>query len=232
MTFLILPLALSIAAGLWFKPIFKWNIFSTMAAPFIALVAAQLLARPGKKYDLRNAIPAGLVLLLVAASVTPRFTHSVSSGFRDRANLILANYRPGDLVYAPQQSVFWGTAWYLVGPDWGSPLAIAAAPSPQWRAVYRRLGLTLIKKLHLMPGTQLLDRGGIRMLAGNDSAGQAAGATRVWLLSMPRADLKPGFPPSSLNGLPAQWADHNHTWVTLYARAPQKIAVPATLVRN
>jgi hypothetical protein len=230
--FLILPLALSLAAALWLKPLFKWNIFSTMAAPFIAIIAARAFSARDGAYMPRIASLSLLVLLLLAASVATRLTDHVSSGFRDRANLIRANYRPGDLVYAPQQSVFWGAAWYLEGPDWGSPLTVAAPPNPQWRALYRRLGPHLVKSLHLLPDRQLLDRHGIRILAGNGSSAQAAGASRVWLLTMPRADLQPGFPPARLAGLPVRWSDHQHTWLTLYAATPQKVRVPPALAHD
>ncbi|HEX3755807.1 MAG TPA: glycosyltransferase family 39 protein [Rhizomicrobium sp.] len=232
LVFLVLPLVLSILVGLFFKPIFKWNFFSTMAAPFIGLIVAQALTGPSEKRVSWHVCAFLLVLLLLTMSIVTRLTHFVSSGFRDRANLIAANYRPGDLVYAPQQSVFWGAAWYLAGPNWGSPLSIAAAPSPQWQRVYRKLGPALVRALHLMPDTQLLDRGGIKILSGNESGGQAAGASRVWMLTMPRVDLKAGYPPATFNGLPQQWSDHNHTWLTLYAAGSQQVAVPPPLVRH
>ena len=227
-SFLIAPLALSALVSLAYKPLFKWNLFSTLAAPVIALNLAIAYAEAGERRLRSLGVPAFVALLCLLAIATRLSVH-ISSGFRDRANLVLANYRPGDLVYAPQQPVFWGVAHYLAGPDWGSPLRISQPPSPQWRSVYRKLGPGLVRTFHLVPDTQMLESNGIKILVGNDSADQAAGARRIWLLTMPRADLKPGYPPALLAGLAPQWSDHNHTWATLYARGPQKIVVPPLL---
>ena len=227
--FIVAPIALSISLSLVLKSIFKWNFFSTMEAPFIALVPALVFAAPARERRSWPVYVPLFVAFLCMVSVATRLMVHVTSGFRDRANLIRANYRPGDMVFVPQWSTFEGMAWYLVGPDWGSPLAIAAPPSPQWRKLYGMLGPRLVRIMHLEPEGQLINRGGFRMLTGNESAGQAVGASRIWLLTEPSIDLKPGYPPPVLNGLRQQWSDHNHTWVTLYAATPQAVVVPALL---
>ncbi|HEX4272525.1 MAG TPA: hypothetical protein VHZ32_14110 [Rhizomicrobium sp.] len=224
--FILAPILLSTALAVFLKPIYKWNFFSTMEAPFIALIPALVLAAPQVSRRMRTAVIPAFVALLCAVSIATRLMVHVSSGYRDNAGLIRANWQPGDIVFVPQLSMFWGTAWYLAGSDWRSPLAIEAPPSPQWQKLFRLLGPRLVKIMHLTPEGQLLRAGDIRILTGNDSAPQAQGARRIWLLTVPRADLKPGYPPPSLNGLTPQWSDRTHLWVTLYAAAPQTVAAP------
>ena len=53
-------------------------------------------------------------------------------------------------------------------------------------------------------------------------------------MTVPRADLKKGYPPANLNGLPLQWQDRNHTytWMSLYARQKQTVKVPPLVARD
>lgn len=221
LAFLLLPLLLATAAELLHKPLFKWNIFSTMAAPFLALLLARGLEASGNR-TLRL-LSAGSALAFLALCIDTRLTVRESEGYRALASLIRGNYKPGDIVYVPQPSVFGGMAWYLEGSHWGSPLAIAAKPSPQWRKVYNRLGPRLVDMLGLEPQSQILHGKNATLLIGNDSADQAAGATRVWLVTVQRADLKDGYPPPDLNGLRPQWSKRERLWTTLYAASPQQI---------
>lgn len=222
--FLLLPLLLGTAAEILHKPLFKWNVFSTLQAPFFALVLAQgLKMRDNRMVRL---LSAGCVFAFLAIGIATRLTVRESEGYRALTDLIRANYRQGDIVYAPQPSIFGGLAWYLEGPRWGSPLAIAPPPSPQWRKVYDKLGTRLVGLLGLEPQTQILHGKNVTMLIGNGSADQAAGASRIWLVTVPRADLKPGYPPPQFHGLVPQWSQQERLEVTLYAASPQKI-IPA-----
>lgn len=220
LAFLLLPLLLATAAELLHKPLFKWNIFSTMAAPFLALLLAQGLGKSGNR-SLRL-LSAGCTLAFLVLSIDTRLTVRESEGYRAVADLIRSNYKPGDIVYAPQPSIFGGLAWYLEGPHWGSPLAIAAKPSPQWRKVYDKLGPDLVAILGLEPKSQILHGKNVTLLVGNDSADQAAGASRIWLVTVNRADLKPGYPPRDLDGLASQWSQPGRLQINLYASSPQK----------
>jgi len=166
---------------------------------------------------------AACAVIFLAINIDTRLTVSESQGYRGLADLIRANYKQGDIVFVPQPSIFGAMAWYLEGPRWGSPLAIAPKPSPQWRSVYNRLGSRLVGLLGLEPQSQILHGKNVTLLMGNDSADQAAGASRIWLVTMPRADLKPGYPPPTLNGLALQWSRHERVWTTLYASSPQEI---------
>jgi len=93
-SFLIAPLALSALVSLAYKPLFKWNLFSTLAAPVIALNLAIAYAEAAERRLRSLGVPAFVALLCLLAIATRLSVH-ISSGFRDRANLVLANYRPG-----------------------------------------------------------------------------------------------------------------------------------------
>ncbi len=219
--FLLVPLLLAITTEILHKPLFKWNIFSTLEAPFFALVLAQgLEIRDNRTVRL---LSAGCVLAFLAICIATRLTVRDSEGYRALANLIRANYKAGDIVYVPQPSIFGGLAWYLEGPDRGSPLGIAPPPSPQWRKVYDRLGPRLVAMLGLEPQSQILHGKNATLLIGNDSADQAAGAARVWLVTVERGDLKDGYPPPELNGLRPQWSKPGRLRTTLYASSQQKV---------
>lgn len=221
LAFLLLPLALAVMAELLHKPLFKWNFFSTLAAPSIAIVAG--LALQAHQSRIARLVSAGCIVAFLAIAIDVRLTVSESQGFRALASLIRANYKPGDFVYVPQPSIFGGMAWYLEGPHWGSPLVIAPPPSPQWRKVYDRLGPRLVGMLGLEPKSQILHGKNVTLLIGNNSADQAVGAARVWLVTVPRGDLKDGYPPPDLNGLRPQWSKRERLWTTLYAASPQEI---------
>ncbi|MEO8301875.1 MAG: hypothetical protein ABI608_08775 [Rhizomicrobium sp.] len=221
LAFLLVPLLLAVTADIFHKPLFKWNFFSTLEAPFIALVAG--LALQGYDYRIARLVCAGCIAAFLAVSIETRLTVRESQGYRALADLIRANYKTGDIVYVPQPSYFGGLAWYLEGPHWGSPLAIAQPPSPQWRKVYDRLGPRLVTILGLEPQSQFVHGKNATLLIGNNSADQTAGASRIWLVTAPRADLKAGYPPPELNGLRPQWSRHERLSTTLYASSPQRV---------
>jgi hypothetical protein len=218
LAYLVLPLVISTVVAIALKPIFKWNVFATIESPFMAYVLALTIFGHLKDRRLRLVAVALVAVALSVAALATRITASQGDDYRGLANIIRKNYQPGDYVYVPQTPMFWGMAWYLLGPHWGSTLAIAPPPSRQWQSIYARLGPRLVHELGLMPKSQLLNENGIEMLVGNDSIRQTRLASRVWLVTYPRADLAPGFPPAALNGLPARWTEiQSDTRLTLYA---------------
>ena len=220
--FLIAPTLLAVAF-LLFKPIYKWNFFSTAIGPFAALIIATMFV------DRRRVSTfCGLLCVVVLAGITiyQRVTFRESSGYFYLSELIKQNYKPGDIIYIPQQSNFWGLARYVIGPDWGSPLVIAAKPSTQWRAVYDRLGPRVVDLLGLVPKAQAINKDGYIILTGPSYNGVPIQARRIWLVTVPRADLKAGYPPAKLGGLPSQWSSTENTWVTLYAEKRPNLIIP------
>jgi len=198
--FVLLPLLVAIMLGFALKPIFKANLFATLLTPFVAIVLAKSCLRIGDRW--RSAVTATLFAGLAATAIATWSTREPVTGYLAAARTIRAESRPGDVVFIPQQSMFWGMAWYLDGPHWGSPLAIANPPSPAWQGVYRHLGPRLLTLLHLVPtGQAVAAPGGLTLLIGNDSSSQAAQGRRVWLVTNDRADLAAGFPPDSFGDL-------------------------------
>lgn len=202
LVFLVLPLALCAALNAAGIVLFKLNVFGTIAAPFVALVTARLLGplRQGPRQASAGLI-AGLLALGSLVFLNDRVP---TTGFLAASQMIQEARQPGDLVYVPQPSMFWGMAWYLAGPHWGSALGIAAETSAPWRRVYGRLGPGLVGLLHLEPRTQRITApDGLVLLVGPTSAPQTVGARRVWLVTYDRADLPQGYPPETLGRLHA-----------------------------
>ena len=223
--FLIVPPFLALVTALVLKPVFKWNFFATAASPFFVLVMAQALTQHLTPARMRI----GVVLIaaaLATVSVYDRAMASPPDDYRGVAAIIRSNYRSGDVVYAPQHSYFWGITWYLAGPDWGNSLVIAPTPNAQWRPVYRMLGPGLVEGLHLMPKSQEVKTGDIRIVVGLDSLSLLKGASRIWMVMVPRADVPESFPPPTIDNLQRQWIrEHGGTTLILYAAPPQTNAI-------
>ena len=192
---ILLPMLVAVALGAAYKPIFKPNFFGTLLTPFAAIVLGQLALSLRERW--RGVVVAGLLVL----SLSIRLGRDTTTGYRDAALLIRSEARAGDVVLVPQVSMFWGMAWYLDRPGWGSPLAVADLPNPQWRTVYRRLGPELVRRLGLMPAAQtIIAPDGLALIIGDQRA-QAARGKRVWLVTDARADLPRGFPPGKIGSM-------------------------------
>ena len=205
--FIVLPLVLAAMLDAAGVRIFKLDMFSAMTAPFIVLVITRLSLQ--LRSSLRELVVCLCAALCILGSIEFLNNRVETTGFLAAAQMIRANEQPGDLVYVPQQSMFWGMAWYMDGPRWGSALAVSGAPNPSWRKLYAHLGQRLVRLLHLEPTTQrLVTPDGLVLLVGNASREQTAGARRVWLITYPRADLPADFPPATLGTLkprPTAW---------------------------
>ena len=98
--------------------------------------------------------------------------------------------------------MFWGMAWYLDGPNWGSALEVGGAPSEKMERLFGWLGPTLVDGLGLRPKTHLISLpNGLVMVTGAQGDPVVDHASRVWLVTYDRADLPPGMPPQRLGGL-------------------------------
>lgn len=214
--FLIVPLLIAVGLDLMLKPIFKANIFAAMMAPFLAIVLAEvtLAVRP----KARKVVAAGGLSVLLAMSLIGWVNKSRSTDFLPAVTDIMAAMRPGDIVYVPQNSMFWGMAWYLGGPDWGSPLDIASPPNAQWQHILSRIGPRLVESLHLMPKTQaILLPNGLTLATGGYSVPQGERGRRVWLITYERVDLPPGMPPDHFGTLgKSSERQYSHLVVSLY----------------
>lgn len=199
-SFIVAPLLLAVLATVAIKPIFKTNFFSAVQSPFVAVVLASLILDIPRE-AFRAAVFAALVATLATLGVHEVSLRAKSTNYPAAAALVRAEWQPGDAVYAPQLSMFWGAAWYLVGPDWGSPLKIAPMPNAKWQRVYRMLGPGLVKRLGLMPASQKLSAGKFTLFVGDGSLVAAERAHRLWVLAYPRTDLPKGILSDTLGSL-------------------------------
>jgi hypothetical protein len=189
-------------------------------SPFVALILAELILCI-RRAALRRGALVALALLSAAVAVSLHAMVPKATDFSAAAAAIRAQSRPGDVVWVPQSAMFWGMAWYLAGPSWGSPLAIANPPNPQWREVYHRLGPALVDRLGWMPKGQTVTAGDITLLVGDQGLATAEPAPRVWLVTYPRADLGKGLPPPGIGFLrkATSWRFGTRLDVALYEPA-------------
>jgi hypothetical protein len=198
--FLVLPMAVVVLLGPLHANIFKLNIFTTAVTPFLAIVAARVLAfLPAR----RQAVAAGaLGALLIMFSLAYYGSRPPTTGFRAASAFIRAGAAAGDLVYVPQPSLFWGMARYLGTNEHGWALAAAPALNDRWQRLYDRLGPGIVSALNLAPQRQTLPSGGgLTLLVGAASLPAAEKAPRVWLVIYPRIDLPATFPPEHIGRL-------------------------------
>src|SRR5262249_16126928 len=143
-SYLVAPLLIATAAGLAARTIFKADVFSTMCSPFVAMIAARLILGVSRRALVRKVAFGGCAVMLVTMSAGRASIDTKNTNFAEAAALVRTEAEPGDAIYVPQLAMFWGLAWNLVGPNWGSPLAIAPKPNRQWQSVYRGLGQWLV----------------------------------------------------------------------------------------
>jgi hypothetical protein len=198
--FLIAPVLVAIALEIALKPIFKDDFFATMMAPFMAMIMAEVAVALRPRLA-KLVVPCALAGMFVMATIGWA-NKSRSTDFRPAATDIMAGMQAGDVVYVPQSSMFWGMAWYLDGPNWGSALEVGGAPSEKMERLFGWLGPTLVDGLGLRPKTHLISLpNGLVMVTGAQGDPVVDHASRVWLVTYDRADLPPGMPPQRLGGL-------------------------------
>jgi mannosyltransferase len=207
--FLIAPLLVALGLELILAPIFKANFFAAMMAPFMAVVLGEVSFALRPRLG-RPAITIALCVLAVMA-VIGWAGKSRSTDFLPAATDIMAAMRPGDVVYVPQGSMFWGMAWYLGGPNWGSALDVGGTPSAKMQRAFGWLPPTLVAELHLMPKTHSVSLpNGLVLVAGSQRDPAVENASRVWLVTYPRGDLPAGMPPPRLGSL-SRKSEHQYS---------------------
>jgi hypothetical protein len=151
---------------LW-KPIWLARSFS-FCAPFIAIALGALV---GRLLSGPRRLPAGgravCGLIVVAAlgatgwfayheQITPWKTQ-----YREAAAFLRDHVRAGDVIYMPEHYTFWGISRYLIGPQWGSLLAVQDPVNQDrsaiWPKIYARLGTRGLDFVHLRPQTRKVD---------------------------------------------------------------------------
>ena len=198
--FLVAPIAVAVMLGTANVHMFKPNIFCTIMTPFLVIVLGRVIARAPEPQRSLGAASLGLAFTLF--SIAFFADRAPTTGFRAASRLIEAQARPGDIVYVPQQSMFWGMARYMGPGRRAWQLQVAPALTPQWQRMFDRLGPRFVAAFDLAPRTQTLTMpAGPPLLVGTASIGTAASASRVWLVTYARADLPPDYPPAAIGAL-------------------------------
>ena len=162
LAFVLGPIVLVAAISWLLRPIWLDRTLA-YAAVFVPIALAMQLSacpRAGRHAALWGA---ALVLLQAAVLFGPgagveRLTASRKMQVREAAQFIAQNNPQQLAVHVPQNLRFWGIARYLVGPQWGSLLAVQdpqhVDDSTTWERIYARLGDEWLSRLHLKPRTR------------------------------------------------------------------------------
>jgi hypothetical protein len=149
------------------------------------------------------AVGGAVVVLLAGLSFRVFDAFEKKTRFREAAGMISAGLLPGDVVFVPENVTYWGIAWYLVGPRWGTPLDVQdpdpamQSRSATWTKVLTWLGPDNRRRLHLEPRTRAVSFRGAPVIVGWSTPPEIATAPRVWLVNRHGADGEwltlPGF---------------------------------------
>jgi hypothetical protein len=150
--YVIWPLGFTALVCVVWKPIWLFRPFS-FCAPFLAVACGALLGQfiAGRQ---ETPAPAGIRAVcaaLAAAAVAAigwlsylQATTPWKTQYREAAAYLREHVQPTEIIYIPDHIVFWGVARYLVGPQWGSVLAVQDPVNQDrsafWPGIYRRLG--------------------------------------------------------------------------------------------
>jgi uncharacterized membrane protein len=126
LSFLVAPVAICIAVSDFYRPIWLDRTLAYIE-PFLLMSIAFALVRLARGLKGRAIrwgwapLPLAAALLLVGTGLQ-QATYSHQWNMRDAARFLRSVTGEGDVVYVPQRRVFWGLAWYLVGPGSVNPL--------------------------------------------------------------------------------------------------------------
>ena len=175
-------LLVAIVISMGFKPMFKTPVFAANLLPFLALGAGVGAAACNASW-LRRGVLACLLLLCVAALPLARYQATTDAYLR-AGQYMNRHAQAGDVVVIPSVSVYWGVMRYVVGGDWGQPLAIMPLQhNPQWRSLIEKMGPKVATALHLYPQTDQVVHAGVTYVIGPDATRQTVAAKRVWLIN-------------------------------------------------
>jgi mannosyltransferase len=192
--FVATPICFAIVMSYLVQPIWLDRMF-LFTTPFLALAVARgifiVADYVGRISGLlaRQIVIGGVTLLLLSGLIPASVwaaTHDLKpTNFRAAAAEIRGELQPGDVVFIPDADTFWGIAWYLVGPDWGSPLRVQDPSdfSQKWVRILDRLGPLWRQRLDLDPTTRTLRYDGATLVIGVSIPAVVANATRVWLVN-------------------------------------------------
>ena len=193
--YLLWPLGVSAAICLLGKPVWIFRSFA-FCAPLLAVCLGVLFAQLISMSQAR-ATPlvrrVCLVLLAAWICVGSALAYRIATTpwktqYREAAHYIQENARAGDIIYIPDHVTYWGVARYLVGPRWGSLLAVEDPINPDrsqfWPGIYRRLGPNILQHLHLIPRTRRTDGFQAPLYVGWTPLPEAKNAGVIWVVGL------------------------------------------------
>jgi len=153
LAYVLVPVIFCIFVSLFIRPIWLYRTIA-YTLPFWCIAIAFILYHtgPSNKRKAGNTLwRYGLIVIALSlfgyATYTQQTWFARNPGVEDAARFLQSVARPGDVIYAPSERVFWGLGWYLVGPGSVNPITTS-------HILGTRSGLTLVSNDAL---TALLD---------------------------------------------------------------------------
>jgi hypothetical protein len=192
LAFVVLPPALLLAISHGFRP--AWHIRALLfSEPLIALaLAAAVMALARRMRAAAMVVAAVLAMGFGVQAAVQVARAGKSDDFPAAAAFLDSRREAGDVVIAPDTTVFWGLARQYLGPDWGSPLRVQASDPPErWADIRAKLGPEWWRRLGLEAEGDAAGPDGRRLLVGWGALPEATAAPRIWLAQVPPLETEP-----------------------------------------
>ena len=160
-TLVLMPLIIGALVSV-FKPMWLSRVFLPIV-PFICLTlgigAAGADMQPGARPRLRTSAIILLAAVWAGIGLFHQFTRQKGDGFKPAADLVRMIARPGDMILADGDFLYWCFNWYFLGPDWGEPRH-AYVLNADWARMMQRLPPSTVSLLDLNESASALPAGG------------------------------------------------------------------------
>jgi hypothetical protein len=188
-----MPLVLAALISV-FKPIWLTRAFMPVV-PFICLIVA-MGAASGDRRSGGAAAPrwafVGLAVAWAAIGMSQQFTREKGDGFKPAAELVRTLARPGDIVLADGDFLYWCFNWYYLGPDWGEPRH-AYVLNPDWARMMKRLPPATTTLLGLSESDSSLSSGGATVMMWDRNKNPPEGSADLIVVRQ-QSSAQPAFP--------------------------------------
>jgi len=145
-----------------FRPMWLTRVFVPIV-PFICLTLGVGATSPDQQprvgANLRTAAFMLLAVIWAGIGMFQQVTREKGDGFKPAAELVHTLARPGDIVLADGDFLYWCFNWYYLGPDWGDPRH-AFVLNADWARMMKRLPASTASLLGLNESASSLPSGG------------------------------------------------------------------------